>query len=143
MTSLSFPDINVWLAVLMADHVHRAAAKRWWEQSSDSLAFVRLTQVGVLRLLTTAAAMNGQPLTMKQAWSAYDRLFSDERVVFVDEPYGIEVMLRDQTQGERSSPKMWADAWLQAIAVQAGGRIVTFDQALAQRSPSALLLAFG
>ncbi len=140
MASLSFPDINVWLSVLMADHVHRQVARRWWEDSSDSLAFVRLTQVGVLRLLTTSAAMNGQPLTMRQAWSAYDRLFLDERVVFFDDPRGIEVDLRHQTQDERASPKLWADAWLQAVAGSSGGRIVTFDRALSQRASGAVLL---
>jgi hypothetical protein len=30
MPSLSFPDVNVWLAVLLADHIHRPAAKEWW-----------------------------------------------------------------------------------------------------------------
>lgn len=26
MTSLSFPDVNIWLALLIADHTHRTAA---------------------------------------------------------------------------------------------------------------------
>jgi len=73
MSSLSFPDINVWLALLLEDHVHRRAAKQWWDADrSEAVGFIRLTQVGVLRLLTTPAAMNGKPLTMSAAWSAYD-----------------------------------------------------------------------
>ena len=48
MTSLSFPDVSVWLAVMLADHAHRAR----WE------SFSRYAQIGVLRPLTTAAAMS-------------------------------------------------------------------------------------
>jgi predicted nucleic acid-binding protein len=31
MISSSFPDVNVWLALVLEDHVHRPIAKRWWE----------------------------------------------------------------------------------------------------------------
>jgi predicted nucleic acid-binding protein len=59
MTSLSFPDVNVWLAVLLADHVYRAPARKWWESDAPAIiAFSRFTQIGVLRLLTTAAAQS-------------------------------------------------------------------------------------
>src|ERR1017187_748892 len=83
MTSLSFPDVNVWLALLLEHHVHRPSALAWWTQTDSDAAFTRLTQMSVLRLLTTAATMDGQPLTMVQAWLAYDRLFEDERVYFI------------------------------------------------------------
>lgn len=140
--SLTFPDINVWLAVLLGDHVHRKTVKRWWENDqSETLAFVRLTQIGVLRLLTTAAAMNGSPLSMLEAWAAYDRLFVDDRVAFLDEPRGLESVFRRHTRDTQSSPKLWADAWLCALAEQAGGVIVTLDRALANRSPNSILLS--
>ena len=91
MSSLIFPDINVWLAILLNKHAHRELAKAWWDlEECETIAFVRLTQIGVLRLLTTAAVMNGQPLGMSEAWEAYDKLFFDERVVFLDEPHGLE-----------------------------------------------------
>jgi toxin-antitoxin system PIN domain toxin len=141
MPSLSFPDINVWLALLLADHVHRAQAKQWWDSDeSEVIAFVRFTQLGVLRLLTTPAAMNGKPLTMRVAWAAYDRLFADDRVAFLDEPREIERHYRQHTRQNRASPKLWADAWLLACAEEAGGTLITFDQALAARSSRCLLL---
>lgn len=140
-TSLTFPDVNVWLAVLLADHSQRKAAQEWWEQDqSDVLAFVRFTQIGVLRLLTTAAAMNGKPLTMADAWAAYDRLFSDERVAFVGESAGLESLIRHHTKQNQSSPKAWADALLIAFAQQAQAEIVTFDRALARLYPKSILL---
>jgi len=141
MTSLSFPDINVWLALLLEDHVHRHAAKRWWDADrSEAVGFIRLTQVGVLRLLTTPAAMNGKPLTMSAAWRAYDQLFRDARVAFFDEPPDVESAFREGAKEERASPKVWADAWLAAFAECAGGALITFDRGIAARCGNCVLL---
>jgi uncharacterized protein len=141
MTSLIFPDINVWLAILLADHVHRDLARAWWDaDQSDVIAFIRFTQIGVLRLLTTAAAMNDEPLTMPEAWAAYDQLFIDDRVAFLDESPNVEGCFRRHVRVERASPKLWADAWLLAFAEEAGGTIVTFDRPLAARAQQSTLL---
>jgi toxin-antitoxin system PIN domain toxin len=141
MPSSSFPDVNVWLALLLDDHVHRAAARRWWEADhSELIAFTRFTQFAVLRLLSTAAAMNGKPLTLRAAWAAYDELFADERVALVAEPPGAEATFRRYTAKPVCSPKLWADAWLVAVAEQHGGQLITFDRALASRSEHCLLL---
>ena len=83
--SLVFPDVNVWMALTVI-HVHRAIAFDWWRREPGPIGFCRLTQMSVLRLLTTSATMEGAPLNMKQAWDAYDVLASDERVEFVGSP---------------------------------------------------------
>jgi hypothetical protein len=141
MTSLSFPDVNVWLAVLLADHIHRASAREWWEsESSETIGFCRVTQISVLRLLTTAAAMNGKPLTMKQAWRAYDRLFEDDRVALIPEPQALEPEFRRLTASGAVSPKVWADAYLVAFGTQTNAMIVTFDRGLENRGASCLVL---
>jgi hypothetical protein len=77
--------------------------------------------------MTTAAAMDGKPLTMAEAWRVHDRLFDDDRVAFVPEPSGVEMRFRECASGRAASPKLWADAWLQAFAECAGGAMVTFD----------------
>ena len=56
--------MNVWLALLLEDHVHRAVAKAWWDTDvSEAIGFLRFTQIAVLRLLTNAAAMNNSSST--------------------------------------------------------------------------------
>ena len=140
MTSLSFPDVNVWLALSLEHHVHRPAALAWWAQTDTSAAFTRLTQMSVLRLLTTAAAMDGKPLTLAQAWRAYDRLFEDERVVFYPEPAGIETPFRKLSKASTASPKVWADAYLVAFVSGHGGQLVTFDKAIDNRGVDSLVL---
>jgi len=128
------------MALLLENHVHRKAARLWWRAADATIAFTRFTQISVLRLLTTAAAMDGRPLNLLEAWRAYDRLFADERVGLMPEPPEVEHRLRQNTRVQTTSPKIWADAWLLAFAESAGGILVTFDRALAARSRCCLLL---
>jgi predicted nucleic acid-binding protein len=79
MSSLSFPDINLWLAIASHEHIHASVAKDWWQQEEGAIAFCRLTQLGFLRLMTTAAVMDVKPLTVAEAWRVYDRLYDDDR----------------------------------------------------------------
>lgn len=136
---VSFPDINVWLALAASEHVQAPLARRWWQQEAGAIAFSRLTQLGFLRLTTTAAVMDGKPLTMAQAWRVYDRFYDDDRVLFVSEPPEIDQRFREKAIGRQASPKIWADAWLLAMAQAAGGVLVTFDKALAARGAHCLL----
>jgi hypothetical protein len=138
-TSLSFPDVNVWLALALEHHVHRPQAKAWWQTNDGPIAFTRLTQIGLLRLLTTSAAMDGKPLGMDEAWRVHDGLFTDDRVALVPEPADIETPFREYASGRVASPKLWADAWLLAVARSSGGTLVTFDRALAARGARCLL----
>jgi toxin-antitoxin system PIN domain toxin len=139
MGSLSFPDMNVWLALASTEHVHSALARSWWKGEDGAIAFCRLTQLGFLRLMTTAAAMDGNPLTITEAWRVYDRLYDDDRVSFVAEPVEVEKRFREKAVGRTASPKVWADAWLLATAQEAGGILVTLDKALAERGAWCLL----
>ena len=84
--------------------------------------------------------MNGKPLTMPEAWAAYDRLFDDDRVTFFNEPSGIDEAFRKYARKNHASPKLWADAWLLAFTECAGGEVITFDQALAARASHTILL---
>jgi uncharacterized protein len=137
-TSLSFPDVNVWMALVLEHHIRRSAARAWWKASTGPIAFTRLTEISLLRLLTTSAAMDGQPLAMDEAWRVHDRLFEDERVAFYPEPAGVERRFREYASGRVASPKLWADAWLLAVAISAEGTLITFDRALAARGARCL-----
>ena len=139
MTSSSFPDVNVWLALASAEHTHREAALDWWEARNEPILFCRITQMGLLRLLTNFGAINGKPLQMKQAWRVYDEFLSDERVVFAPEPAKVETRFRLVATRVSASPKLWTDAYLLAFAAEAESGIVTFDEALAGRAGVAAL----
>lgn len=131
-------DSNVWLALALSKHVHHRAARDWLEtvEDPDSIAFCRATQQSFLRLLTNAAvlgAYGNPPLTNRQAWGAYEKLLSDERIVSrVEEPAGLEARWKKLAQRDTASPKLWMDAYLAAFAITGGYRMVTTDGAFAQ-----------
>lgn len=131
--------MNVWLALATVEHVHSGLARRWWAAEKGAIAFCRLTQLGFLRLMTTAAAMDGRPLSIAAAWQVYDKLYDDDRVTFMPEPPEVEKRFREKAVGKVASPKVWADAWLLATAQEAGGILVTFDKALGPRGALCLL----
>ena len=139
MISLSFPDVNVWLALATPEHVHGAAARLWWSKETGSIAFSLITQLGFLRLMTTAAAMDGKPLTMLAAWRVYERFFDDDRIAFFPESAEAQRYFREDTEVPHASPKLWVDSWLLALSRAAGGKVVTFDKALAARGALCLL----
>jgi toxin-antitoxin system PIN domain toxin len=139
MTSLVFPDVNLWLALASQRHIHHPVARRWLEHLEDTeLAFCRFTQLSLLRLLTTASVMGPDILTQRQAWKAYDRLFTAD-VIFLAEPETLESRFRLLTHQTASSPKEWADAYLAAFAIETGATLATFDKALAAKAKGLLV----
>ncbi len=139
MTSLNFPDLNVWLALTVPENVHSTIAKAWWLRATGTIAFSRHSQLGFLRLLTTSAAMGGKPLSLDDAWRVYDGFFEDSRVTFLQEPTEVERFLRQKASGAFAAPKLLGDLWLLAFAKASGGTLVTFDRALSQRGAHCLL----
>lgn len=94
----------------------------------------------MLRLLTNKAAMGEDVSTQGSAWSAHDYVAGSLNLKMLREPTGVDAVLRRLTQGDESSPKLWADAYLAAFAEVTGLTLVTFDRALARMAPGALLL---
>jgi toxin-antitoxin system PIN domain toxin len=133
----------VWIALTYDGHVHHRVATQWFESlgTSARLFFCRVTQLGLLRLLTTEAVMGEEEvLTQAQAWEAYDRWLQDDRVTFLGEPAGIEEAFRASSRSPRPSPKDWADSYLAAFSETANLTLVTFDRALKSKAKRALLL---
>lgn len=127
-----FPDVNVWLALTWEGHERHEVARKWFRglDTRDRLGFCRLTQIRLLRLLTTRAVMNDDTMTQAEAWSAYDRWFHDDRVHFLNEPPNVETGFRALSGRSHPDPKRWADAYLAAFANSEEMRLVTFDRAL-------------
>lgn len=97
-----------------------------------SCSFCRLTQMGFLRLATNRKAFPNDALPMNEAWRIYELMLSDQRVVFTDEPAGIEFAWRALTQDQTFSTHVWNDAYLAAFARTAELEVVTFDKGFAK-----------
>jgi predicted nucleic acid-binding protein len=76
--------------------------------------------------------MGEQTLTLRKAWSVYDRWLEDPRVVFYPEPRGIDAGFRQITEPfpGKAASKWVGDCWLLAYANSAQATLVTFDRAL-------------
>lgn len=141
MARSNFLDANVWIAQIWGRHMHSAAAQRGFSQAiEEQFFFCRLTQLTVLRLLTTESIMAQDTQTMVEAWNLWDRATADSRIAFLDEPSGLESEFRSRSQLPSRSPKVWADAYLLAFASAAGVRLVSFDRSLRSRPVDVLVL---
>lgn len=125
---ISLPDVNVWIALAPEGHVHHVPARAWFTAQPDaSVAFCRITQMGLLRLLTNSHVMGRAPRTIVQAWETFAQLRGDRRLVFAGEPDRIESAWRQlMTQGG-VGPSSWTDTYLAAFAETHSYSLVTFD----------------
>lgn len=132
--TLFFPDVNVWLALSIADHSHTEVAWKWLDSvpANSRLLFSRYTQLGLLRLLTNPAITGRHPLTLREAWAVFDGWMSDARVQFYPEPRNADAALRKATEPFAAQPssKWVGDCWVLAFATGTGATLVTFDKAL-------------
>jgi uncharacterized protein len=131
MNTLNFLDANVWLALIWRRHSHSEKAQEWFARSAEETFFYcRVTQITVLRLLTTASVMGSDTRKMSEAWELWDTVCGDDRVAFLPEPEIIELEFRRLSGSSTPSPKIWADSYLLAFARVAGLKLVTFDRGL-------------
>ena len=77
---------------------------------------------------------------MSEAWTLWDRIWADSRIVFLPEPDGLEKEFRSRSRLSSPSAKVWADAYLLAFTSVSGLKLVTFDRALKARDADVLVL---
>ncbi len=121
------PDINVWLALIDQRHVHHSAASRYWaEAGTQSLAFCRVTANGFLRLCTHSKVLPN-PLTPHEAWITYQQFLSIPIIRWLPEPPELDNCYRALTCAPAFKHHLWTDAYLAALAMTTGCRLVSFD----------------
>jgi toxin-antitoxin system PIN domain toxin len=123
------PDVNVWVALAVAEHVHHAPARLWFDGAQDdSIAFCRVTQMGLLRLLTNPRVMGEDAVAPSRAWRVLDAFREDSRISLAAEPPGLEASWRALTRPRAPGANFWTGAYLAAFASSAGHTVVTFDK---------------
>ena len=103
-------------------------ARDWFTAQPDaSVAFCRITQMGLLRLLTNPNVMGRDPRTIVQAWETFAQLRADRRLVFATESVSVESAWRQLMTQAGVGPSSWTDAYLAAFAEAHSYSLVTFD----------------
>jgi toxin-antitoxin system PIN domain toxin len=129
-------DVGVWLAAVWGRHAHYPVASDWFNRQADDLVFCRVTQMGLLRLLSNPAIMGGDAVDRSQAWRLFDQLRSDERVLWADEPDELDAVWRAISARDDKSHKLWTDDYLAAFAQARDLTLATLDRKLPSRYPS-------
>ena len=110
------------IALLVGDHVHHRAAEDWFVGSGESFATCPITQGSLMRLLIREGQAAAAARAVIGAVSADPRHeFWADDVSCTDVP----------TQGIVGHRQV-TDAYLAQLARARGGRLATFDQALAK-----------
>ena len=129
-------DVGVWLAAVWGRHVHHPIAADWFDGEADDIVFCRVTQMGLLRLLSNPAIMGGDAIDRSQAWRTYDQLSADERVLWAGEPAQLDAVWRAISARADKSHKLWTDDYLAAFAQASDATLITLDGKVPGRYPS-------
>ena len=69
-SKITLPDVKVGVALASDLHVHHGVARDWFMAVCEAgTAFCRVTQMGLLRLLTNSRVMGDDVLNQQQAWA--------------------------------------------------------------------------
>lgn len=128
----SFFDVNMLLALFDPKHLFHAKASEWWRaHRAFGWASSPTTQNGALRIASGSSYSNPIKLAdaiqvVRQWTDASGHVFWPDDVSLLDKA----VMNHDHLFGRRQI----TDAYLLALAVKNGGRLVTLDQAIPSRA---------
>lgn len=115
-------DANVLIALVVADHVHHAAAEAWLSNSGERFATCPITEGSLVRLLIR----EGQPAETAQ--TIITAVGDDEQHEF----WRDDVSYRDVPLKGVIGHRQVTDAYLAQLARTRGGRLATFDRGLSQ-----------
>lgn len=126
------PDLNVWLALAIAEHPHHRAARTYWrEAAAERIVFCRVTMLGLVRLLAQPKLMGSATLALRDAFDVYQRFAALPEVELCAEPGGCEAHLMNLLDAATPA-RLWTDAYLAAFASAGELRLVTFDKDFAR-----------
>lgn len=121
-------DVNVLLALLDSDHVDHATAAAWLDGAiGDGWASCPITENGFVRVISQPRYPS--PVSPAVAVDLLDRARQGGRHTL----WPCDVSLLDDATVRRTrlhGARQVTDAYLLALAVRHGGRLVTFDRSL-------------
>jgi uncharacterized protein len=125
---LDLLDASVWLPLSAPDHVRYGRARRYWDaEAASDLAFCRLTALALLRHLTNPRILGEAVLDSGAAWRALETWLALPQITLLNEPVGVDELLRQWSEQLDLRGGKWTDAYLAAFAAASGCRLVTFD----------------
>ena len=127
-TTTDLLDVNVWVALAFPGHDERPRALDYWNQKrGERIAFCSPTMMGMTRLLTNPAVMKGRPYSASAALAKYRDFSTLPEADFLHHSSSVERWLAAWLALPFFTGKLWTDAWIAALAMENGCRVVSFD----------------
>ena len=122
------PDLNVWLALAAPNHFHHQQALNYWEQqAAEQVHFCTVTALGLVRLLSQPKLMGLAVQTTYEASAILQALCQQPGVsLAIPASDGWDVFHQLMHEGNLSA-RLCTDAYLAALAISNGWRLVSFD----------------
>jgi hypothetical protein len=126
----SLLDVNVLIALFDPDHVHHRIARAWWaENAAEGWASCPLTENGVIRIMAGpayATRLGLGPADMVDLLATFAGGTDHEFW-----PDGLSLRIESVFPRNRLlTSAQITDTYLLALAVNRGGRLVTFDRGI-------------
>ena len=125
---IDLPDVNVWVALTDTGHVHHRRATGYWNTERPSrLALCGVTRAGMLRIMTNPKVMAANPFDLSEAWRRYQEFADLPEVDFLPDSQHTGAEIGRWCRGAGFPHRLWTDAWIAALALEHGCRVVSFD----------------
>lgn len=129
-----FLDANIWVAATFPGHSHHGPAMDFlyersyhdpaWLSSKTSIAWMRLVSTNAI-----SSYYNSPEFSNKAALEILNGWLKQPEIQYMDkEPDGTFEKWKQLSSSPLPSPKIWMDAYIAAIAIEANLPLVTFDK---------------
>ena len=128
-TTVDLPDLNVWLALAYPDHSHHRQALHYWEQqAAEQVLFCTVTALGLVRLVCQPKLMGAAVKTAGEASALLEAFCMQPGVSMAIPEQGGWDVFHQLLRSAEVPARLCTDAYLAAVAIANGWRLVSFDR---------------
>ena len=128
-TAADLPDLNVWLALTWPGHSHHQQAVHYWEQqAADQVLFCTVTALGLVRLVSQPKLMGVAVKNAAEASALLHALCQQPGVQLAEPEHNGWEVFHQLLRIAELPARLCTDAYLAALAIANGWRLVSFDR---------------
>lgn len=133
IAQVDLPDLNVWLALAAPGHGHHNQAVRYWEsQAAQQVLFCDVTALGLVRLVSQPKVMGAATKTVAEASELLTSLCAQPGVALAATQSNGWDLFHGLLRQRDLPARLCIDAYLAALAMANGWRLVSFDRDFAR-----------
>ncbi|MFZ9973603.1 MAG: TA system VapC family ribonuclease toxin [Vulcanococcus sp.] len=134
--TVDLPDLNVWLALAYPQHSHHHEAVRYWEQQAAAqVVFCTVTALGLVRLVCQPKVMGAAVISAPAASELLEAFCRQPGVELAPTEQGEWEVFHNLMRTGELPTRLCTDAYLAALAISQGWRLVSFDRDFERFAP--------